>query len=125
MKAPLLLLFILLIFGYRCFATVKDPCSSFSGIVIDAVSGKPMADVIIVAKSLTGEQKVITDNKGQFVIPSIPDGTYTLRFEKNNYKAVERRNVVVKNNTAKLNVQLSVDDKEDDYHNWLLKIDFL
>ena len=45
-----------------------------------------MADVIIVAKSLTGEQKVITNEKGQFVIPSIPDGTYTLRFEKNNYK---------------------------------------
>ena len=84
-----------------------------------------MADVLIVAKSLAGEQAVTTDNKGQFVIPSIPDGTYTLRFEKNNYKAVEKRNVVVKNNTAKLNVQLIVDPQEDDYHNWLLKIDFL
>jgi len=84
-----------------------------------------MADVIIVAKSLTGEQKVITNEKGQFVIPSIPDGTYTLRFEKNNYKAVEKKNVVVKNISAKMNVQLLVDDRDDDYHNWLLKIDFL
>jgi 5-hydroxyisourate hydrolase-like protein (transthyretin family) len=124
MKAPLLLIITLLIFSCKCFSTVKDPCSSFSGIVIDA-SGKPMADVIIVAKSVTGEQKVVTDNKGKFVIPSIPDGTYTLRFEKNNYKAVERRNVVVKNNSAKVNVQLSINDKDDDYHNWLLKIDFL
>jgi len=24
-----------------------------------------------------------------------------------------------------MNVQLSVDDKEEDYHNWLLKVDFL
>ena len=84
-----------------------------------------MADVVIVAKSVTAEQKVITDQKGQFVIPSIPDGTYTLRFEKNNYKSVEKKNLVVKNNTAKMNVQLSVDDKEEDYHNWLLKVDFL
>jgi 5-hydroxyisourate hydrolase-like protein (transthyretin family) len=125
MKAPLLMLLILLSFSCVCFASEKNPCSSFSGIVIDAVSGKPMADVIIVAKSLTGEQKVVTDNKGEFVIASIPDGTYTLRFEKINYKAVEKRNVVVKNNSAKVNVQLSFDDKEDDYHNWLLKIDFL
>ena|SRR5690242_21144305 len=125
MKAPLLLLSLLFVFGCTAFACVKDPCSSFSGIVVDAISGKPMADVVIVAKSMTGEQKVTTDQKGQFVIPSIPDGTYTLRFEKNNYKAVEKRNVVVKNNSAKVNVQLSVDDKEDDYHNWLLKIDFL
>lgn len=123
MKAPLLLLSILL--SCTCFASEKNPCSSFSGIVVDANSGKPMADVVIVAKSVTGEQKVVTDQKGQFVIPSIPDGTYTLRFEKNNYKSVEKKNVIVKNNTAKVNVQLSVDDKEEDYHNWLLKIDFL
>jgi len=125
MKAPLPLLSILLSFSCACFASEKNPCSSFSGIVVDAVSGKPMADVVIVAKSGAGEQKVVTDQKGQFVIPSIPDGTYTLRFEKNNYKAVEKKNVVVKNNTAKMNVQLSVDEKEEDYHNWLLKIDFL
>jgi len=125
MKAPLLLFCTFLIFGCTCFATVKNPCSSFSGIVIDAASGKPMADVLIVAKGTSSEQKVITDDKGQFIIPSIPDGTYTLRFEKNNYKSVERKNMVVKNNSAKVNIQLLVDDKEDDYHNWLLKIDFL
>lgn len=125
MKAPLLLLSNLLLLSCISYATVKNPCSSFSGIVVDAVSGKPMADVVIVAKSIAGEQKVVTDQKGQFTIPSLPDGTYTLRFEKNNYKAVERRNVVVKNNAAKVNVQLSADEKEEDYHNWLLKIDFL
>ena len=125
MKTQLLLLCALIISSCTCFAAVNDPCSSFSGIVIDGTSGRPMADVIIVAKSLTGEQKVITNEKGQFVIPSIPDGTYTLRFEKNNYKAVEKKNVVVKNISAKMNVQLLVDDRDDDYHNWLLKIDFL
>ena len=113
-----------------CFANKKRLCSdcSFTGIVVDATSKKPMADVIIVAKgaSLSNEQKVVTDEQGQFAIPSLPAGTYTLRFEKNNYKPVEKKNLVVKNNSAKLNVELLVNDnKEEDHHNWLLKIDFL
>jgi hypothetical protein len=117
-------------FGSICFANEKRLCSdcSFTGIVIDAMSKKPMADVTIVAKgaSLNNEQKVVTDEQGQFSIPSLPAGTYTLRFEKNNYKSVEKKNLVIKNNSAKLNVELLVNEnKEEDHHNWLLKIDFL
>jgi 5-hydroxyisourate hydrolase-like protein (transthyretin family) len=110
-----------------CFAAEKKTCidCSFSGIVIDAASKKPMADVIIVAKgtALSSEQKVVTDEQGQFTIPTLPAGTYTLRFEKNNYKPLEKKNLIVKNNAAKLNVELLLDEnKEEDHHNWLLKI---
>lgn len=129
MKA-LLLLYILVTFSSLCFASEKKICSdcSFTGIVIDATSKKPMADVTIVAKgaSLNNAQKVVTDEQGQFTIPSLPAGTYTLRFEKNNYKPFEKRDLIVKNNSAKLNVELLVNEnKEEDHHNWLLKIDFL
>jgi len=110
------------------FASEKNPCSdyAFSGIVIDG-SGKPMADVIIVAKSSVGQQKVVTDEQGQFKISCLPEGTYTLRFEKNNYKPVEKKNMVVaKNNSSKLNVQLLPDEaKDENSHSWLLKIDFM
>ena len=129
MKA-LLLLCIFGTFGLMCFANGKRLCSdcSFTGIVIDANSKKPMADVIIVAKgaSSNNEQKVVTDEQGQFSIPSLPAGTYTLRFEKSNYKPLEKKNLVVNNNPAKLSVELLVkENKEEDHHNWLLKIDFL
>jgi 5-hydroxyisourate hydrolase-like protein (transthyretin family) len=129
MKA-LLLLCIFGTFGPICFANGKRLCSdcSFTGIVIDATSKKPMANVIIVAKgaSLNNAQKVVTDEQGQFSIPSLPAGTYTLRFEKSNYKPLEKKNVVVKSNSAKLNIELLVNEnKEEDHHNWLLKIDFL
>src|SRR5947207_2609831 len=128
MKA-LLLLIIFGTSGSLCFANENRVCSdcSFTGIVIDATSKKPMADVIIVAKgaSSNNEQKVITDEQGQFSIPSLPAGTYTLRFEKNNYKPLEKKNIIVKNSSSKLNIELLVkENKEEDHHNWLLKIDF-
>ncbi|HEY6974987.1 MAG TPA: carboxypeptidase-like regulatory domain-containing protein, partial [Chitinophagaceae bacterium] len=113
--------------GSICFANEKRLCSdcSFTGIVIDATSKKPMADVTIVAKaaSSNNEQKVVTNEQGQFAIPSLPAGTYTLRFEKNNYKSVEKKNLVVKNTSSKLNIELLVNEtKEENHHNWLLKI---
>jgi len=121
----LLLIYILGTFSSICFASGND--CSFTGTVLDAASGKPMADVTIVAKgaALNNEQKVVTDEQGQFTIP-LPAGTYTLRFEKNNYKPVEKKNLIVKKNPAKLNIELLLDEnKEEDHHNWLLRIDFL
>ena len=121
----LLLIYILGTFSSICFASGND--CSFTGTVLDAASGKPMADVTIVAKgaALNNEQKVVTDEQGQFTIP-LPAGTYTLRFEKNNYKPVEKKNFIVKKNPAKLNIELLLDEnKEEDHHNWLLRIDFL
>ena len=110
------------------FASERNPCSdyAFSGIVFDR-SGKPMADVVIVAKGSSSEQKVVTDEQGQFKISCLPEGTYTLRFEKSNYKPVEKKNmVVVKNNSSRVNVQLlPAEDKDENAHSWLLKIDFM
>ena len=124
MKA-LLLLCLFGTFSSACFASGND--CSFTGTVVDATSGKPMADVVIVAKGITisNEQKVITDEQGQFTIPSLPAGKYTLRFEKNNYKPVEKKNLIVKKNPAKLNVELLLEENLEDHHNWLLRIDFL
>lgn len=115
-------------FSTVCLASAKGPGSevSFSGTVVDATSKKPVAHVVVVAKGSVSEQKFETNEHGEFSLPSLPDGTYTLRFEKNNYKPVEKKNVIVKKNSAKFNVELLLDeDLDDNYHNWLLKIDFL
>lgn len=115
-------------FSTVCMAFAKGPGSeiSFSGTVVDATSKKPVAHVVVVAKGSASEQKFETNEQGEFSLPSLPDGTYTLRFEKNNYKPVEKKNVVVKKNSAKFNVELlQYDDSDENYHNWLLKIDFL
>lgn len=125
-----LLLCLMLITAFTCFAEQQSACNdcSFVGTVIDSETGKPMPDVVIIAKSTsaTGQQKVITDEQGQFNIPQLPSGTYTLHFQKNNYKPLEKRNLVVKKKASTLNIALtSANDNIDDYHSWLLKVDFL
>jgi Ca-activated chloride channel homolog len=115
------------------FASESKTCSScvFSGTVVDANTKKPVADVMVIARGQeTGdEQKFTTDQNGQYKIPTLPTGTYTIRFEKNNYKSVEKRNLPVKklSQSAKMNIELvfNEEEKEEDHHNWQPKYDIL
>lgn len=113
-----------------CFATETKSCSgcAFSGTVVDANTKKPVADVMVIARGQESgdEQKFTTDQYGQYKIPSLPAGTYTIRFEKSNYKPVEKRNMAVKklSQSAKLNIELILNEDEggeEDHHNWLPK----
>jgi len=122
--------FFLLLCSHISFASEKTSCTdcSFTGIVVDANTRKPVADVMIIARGIeTGdEQKFSTDQQGQYKIPALRAGTYTIRFEKDNYKAIEKKNLIVKKTSAKLNVELVLEDgNEEDHHNWLLKFDII
>jgi len=117
--------FLLVICTQLCYATENKSISGsiFSGTVVDASTKKPVADVLIIAHGQeTGDdQKFTTDQHGQYKIPSLPVGTYTLRFEKMNYKPVEKRNVSVKKTSVntKLNVELlNEDESDEDHHSW-------
>jgi hypothetical protein len=63
-----------------------------TGTVSDASDKRPLADAVVTATSpdLQGEQVVVTDAAGFFRIPDLPSGTYTLRFEKDGYRAGSR-----------------------------------
>ena len=123
--------FLLITCAQVSFATEnKITGSIFSGTVVDASTKKPMADVMIIAHGQeTGDdQKFTTDQHGQYKIPSLPVGTYTIRFEKSNYKPVERRNLSVKKTSmnTKMNIELlNEDDGEEDHHSWLPKYDII
>ena len=103
----------------------------FTGTVIDAFTKKPVTDVMVIARGIeTGdEQKFTTDQNGQYKIPTLPAGTYIIRFEKSSYKPVEKRNLYVKKATAgiKLNIELinNDDNQEEDHHNWIPKYDII
>jgi hypothetical protein len=82
---------------------------ALSGTVVDASTKKPLADVVVTARSpaLQGEQVVLTSAAGFFQIPGLPVGSYSLAFEKDGYKRSERDDVAVYANvTYRVNAEL-------------------
>ena len=79
------------------------------GQVVDASTKKPVADVVVTATSpqLQGEQVVVTDASGNYRIPQLSLGTYTLRFEKESYRPYSRAGIELRaESTIRLNVEL-------------------
>ena len=94
-----------LLYGSAAFAQ----SSTMIGTVIDSQSRQPVADVVVTATSpnLQGEQTVVTDAQGNYRIPQLPPGVYTLRFEKEQYKPYARSDVQLRlNRTIRVNVEL-------------------
>jgi Ca-activated chloride channel family protein len=79
------------------------------GTVIDVKSRQPVPDAVVTATSpnLQGEQTVVTDAHGNYRIPGLPPGVYTLRFEKEQYKPYARGDIQLRlNRTVRVNVEL-------------------
>lgn len=111
------------IFG---FATENKPCNScsFTGTILDADTKEPLenVNVIIYGPSITGQQKVVTDDQGQYKLPTLPAGTYSLRFEKDEFTSVVKKNVIAKQFPVKLNIEMDKEESSGDiYFDWLLK----
>lgn len=83
--------------------------STLMGTVIDAQNRRPVPDLVVSADSpsLAEEQVVVTDAQGNFRIPLLPSGTYTLRFEKEQYRPYARSDIQLRqDNTLRVNVEL-------------------
>ena len=79
------------------------------GTVVAADTQKPIADVVVTATSpnLMGEQVVVTDAKGDFRIPQLPPGVYSLRFDKESYRPFSRSDIKLNlDRTIRVNVEL-------------------
>ncbi|NOK15540.1 carboxypeptidase-like regulatory domain-containing protein [Corallococcus carmarthensis] len=61
--------------------------SAIFGTVIDVVTRKPIADMVVTAVSPSRRKDVVvvTDLQGNFRIQNLPPGRYTLRFEREYY----------------------------------------
>ncbi len=83
--------------------------STLIGTVIDAQNRQPVPDVVVTATapSLQGEQTVVADAQGNYRIPQLPPGNYTLRFEKEWYQPYTRQDIQLRvNRTIRVNVEL-------------------
>ncbi|OJT20665.1 VWA domain-containing protein [Archangium sp. Cb G35] len=79
------------------------------GRVVAADTKKPISDVVVTATSpnLMGEQVVVTDTDGNFRIPQLPPGVYTLRFDKESYRPFSRSDIQLRlDRTVRVNVEM-------------------
>ncbi|WNG49913.1 TonB-dependent receptor [Archangium minus] len=91
------------------YGTAAYADSVIVGTVVSAEDKKPVADVVVTATSpnLQGEQVVVTDAQGQYRIPQLPPGVYTLRFDKESFRPFSRPDIQLRlDRTIRVNVEL-------------------
>jgi hypothetical protein len=79
------------------------------GTVRDTSTQAPIASVLVTATSaaMQGEQHVVTDATGEYRVPQLPPGTYTLRFEKESHRPFSRTGIDIPADwTLRVNVEL-------------------
>ena len=77
---------------------------------VTSVDGIAIADAAVVVTSLAlqGERTGITDVNGMYLVPSLPPGTYTLRFAKEGLTPAELTALLPLGATASVDARLSV-----------------
>ncbi len=86
-----------------------NPTGTISGRVAQA-DGAVLPGVTVVAASpaLQGTREVVSSEHGDFILPFLPPGEYTVRFELASFKPVERKVNVAAAQTVPLDVALEV-----------------
>src|SRR3712207_641769 len=82
---------------------------TFTGTVSDASTKQPLADVVVTVSSpaLSGDQVVVSDAAGQYLIPQLPPGTYSLLFEREGHQHYMRSGLQLRvDRTLRVNVEL-------------------
>lgn len=97
--------------GYGIYRLQKGPpgppppppgLANLYGIVTDAETGQPLADVLVTANSW----QVDTGSKGYYEFTGVEPGTYTIRFAKTNYEEVSMSITLSADESRELNVQM-------------------
>lgn len=90
-------------------ALSQSEAGTFMGTVVDAETRQPLPEVIVTATSpaIQGDQSVVTDSQGDYRIPQLPDGIYTLRLQADRYMPFTRKDIrLQKGRTLRINVEL-------------------
>jgi hypothetical protein len=83
--------------------------SSLIGTVTSTEGRRPLADVVVTAHSPSASEEfvVVTDSQGEYQIPNVPSGVYTLRFDGPNFKPFARTDITLRpQRIVRVNVEL-------------------
>ena len=103
-----LLLTALMLFAYTCFAQVTT--ATVTGRVVDKSNAVIPDAKITVTNTGTGIQyEKVTDDTGNYTVPSLPPGRYMIEVEKQGFKAIVESNVNLHvQEVAAFNFEMSV-----------------
>jgi TonB family protein len=89
-------------------ALAQTAMGSVAGVVVDAATQAPLADVRVTARStaMVGEQSAITDSDGVFEMTFLPAGFYTLVLRRDGYQAFAADGLTLKG--RKVHVRLAI-----------------
>lgn len=69
------------------------------GVVVDASGASVQGAEVVLTSELTGDtRKTLSVENGNFTLPGIPAGTYTLKISMKGFQSVERKGMVVASN---------------------------
>lgn len=91
-------------------STAASASSALIGTVVDARSQQPVPDVVVTVTSpaLEGEKVVVSDAQGNYRVPELPPGLYTLRFEKESFTPHGGKEIKLRQDrTVRFNPQLT------------------
>jgi len=104
-------------FGLLSSSAFAAGNSVLSGTVIDAATRKPLADVVVTVTSpaLQGEQTVVTDAAGNYRVPQLPPGEYTIRLDGDKHKPLARGGITLRtSSTLRANLELLPDELREE-----------
>lgn len=91
-------------------ASAQNVSSHLTGVVKDA-QGAVLPGVTVTATSpaLIGSQVAVTQDNGSYLFPSLPAGTYALKFELSGFQTFTRANIALSlNQTLTVNAQMQL-----------------
>ncbi len=81
---------------------------TIKGLISDAQSGEPLFGVTVIVEDIFYEE--MTDENGEFIIPNVPVGTYTVSTSHYSYETITQEGVVVKaDETVNLDLKLDAE----------------
>jgi hypothetical protein len=89
--------------------STASAASTLIGTVVDVRSQQPVPDVVVTVTSpeIEGEKVVVADAQGNYRVPELEPGIYTLRFEKEGFKPYGGKHIHLRlNRTVRFNPQL-------------------
>ena len=102
-------LFIISLLFLTLFSFAQQNHGKIKGQITTS-DGKPAADVNIILKG--SKYNTSTNDDGSFELNRVKPNTYTLQVSLNGYETSEQEVIVTENETASLNLQLKVSNKE-------------